>query len=628
VQAKAQPKAAKAEPKSPPPEEPEDGFEDAAEKKHDGTVNTKIYARVRGLMPWEPKKVSLAVMSGATIQNRVGHITNEYNFGRVFKPNSSNEEVFKVIVMPLISNVLKGYNAILIAYGQTGSGKTYSMLGKPKLDIVGLLPRMLAYMVDQKSVAKVELAAVEAFGHHVAKIELYDLYDPENQTPIWQEKLGNSSLDMHAARVVAITDVLDAHKKIVYAHAASHFAPTGKNPESSRGHVTFVAAVTQNKGKHETIVSYFVMVDCAGSEGESAFTPDFIARVDRETLIARRLEAGTINTGLSQLQVIFNQLRTKGELTKSIGNGLRRVLHPYINTKTFLSVLFTLSPSVNNAKATESTLKFAVTAGMVKVKPVVEKGRVDFQHLVKELKAHIENQEKVIEENNDTMEDLNRQINRLNIVIDRAKESKGPKKMKIVKRKVKKRIQKADGTFEEVEVEEEIEVPDDSGYDAEAKKLLDGLDDSAYALMKMMEMESDEYKGQGGGHRGRTVTLEENDAAMKVAVQKQKQWTLHLKEKPLKKPPPPPKPQKSKVQILEEKAKEQENDYKRLKSVKVDDLDGKEEISAHAMELQVMYQEQKALCQGLEQSKGIILEYLKDDGRDALIQFFKLRKMI
>ena len=71
------------------------------------------------------------------------------------------------------------------------------------------------------------------------------------------------------------------------------------------------------------------MVDCAGSEGECAFTPDFKASVHKETLIARRSEANTINTGLLQLQVIFNQLRMKGELTKTIGNGLRRVLSVY-----------------------------------------------------------------------------------------------------------------------------------------------------------------------------------------------------------------------------------------------------------------------------------------------------------
>jgi len=393
---------------------------DDAKVEEASQVSTKIYARVRHLMPWEPKKVSLAIV-GNKVQNKAGKIVNEYDFERVFKPTQENDEVFKVVVLPMISNVLKGYNAVLIAYGQTGSGKTYSMLGKPKINIVGLLPMMLEYFVKQSSVKKVELSSVEAFGHHVARIELFDLYDPENQTQVWSDKKGDTSLDMDKALTVPISDANDAHAKIIYAHAASHFAPTGKNPESSRGHVTFVAKVTQEKSRLESLVSYFVMVDCAGSEGESAFTEDFKARVDKETLIARRLEAGTINTGLSQLQVIFNQLRTKGILTNTIGNGLRRVLHPYINTKTYLSVLFTLSPSINNAKATESTLKFAVTAGMVKVKPVASKGNINFELLIKELRDHIASQEKVIEENNDQIQELQRQINRIKEAIERSK---------------------------------------------------------------------------------------------------------------------------------------------------------------------------------------------------------------
>ena len=351
----------------------------------------QIYARVRGLMPWEPKKVSLKVV-GNTVQNKAGKIINSYDFKKVFKPESTNEQCFKIIAMPMISNVLKGFNAVLIAYGQTGSGKTYSMLGKPKLGIVGMLPRMLEYMVKQKQVSRVELSAIEAFGHHVAKIFLFDLYDGDNQVKDWSLKKGITTLEMSRANSVDIKDAQDAHDKIIYAHAGSHFAPTGKNPESSRGHVSFIAKIHQELGNHEKQISYFVMVDCAGSEGETAFTPEFKAKVSAQVLLCRRLEAGTINTGLSQLQVIFSQLRTKGKISKTVGNGLRRVLHPYINTKTYLSVLFTLSPSVNNAKATESTLKFAVTAGMVKVKPIQTKGKVNFKSLVAELKAHIEQQ--------------------------------------------------------------------------------------------------------------------------------------------------------------------------------------------------------------------------------------------
>src|SRR5690606_31992314 len=93
-----------------------------SKKEETKEVSTKIYARVRGLMPWEPSKVSLVVEGLYKVRNKSGKIVNEYDFARVFKPNSTNEECFKVIVMPLISNVLRGYNAVLIAYGQTGAG--------------------------------------------------------------------------------------------------------------------------------------------------------------------------------------------------------------------------------------------------------------------------------------------------------------------------------------------------------------------------------------------------------------------------------------------------------------------------------------------------------------------------
>jgi len=222
-------------------------------------------------------------------------------------------------------------------------------------------------------------------------------------------------LETNKASTVTIKDMDDAYEKIKYAHAASHFAPTGKNPESSRGHVTFVAKVYQqhHEIEHASVLSYFVMVDCAGSEGESAFTQDFIDAVDKTTLMARRLEAGCINTGLSQLQIIFNELRYKGSLSNMVGNGLRRVLHPYINTKTFLSVLFTFSPSVNNAKATESTLKFAVTAGMVKVRPVKAELALDFEKLVAQLRQLIEENDKLIDTQNDKITELRAELETL-----------------------------------------------------------------------------------------------------------------------------------------------------------------------------------------------------------------------
>merc|ERR1719242_2340282 len=458
----------------------------------------------------------------------------------------------------MISNVLSGFNAVLIAYGQTGSGKTYSMLGKPKLNIVGLLPRMLEQMVNTKSVDKVELSAVEAHGFHVAKIFLYDLFEEHNQVADWSLKKGDTTLEMARAKKVQIADAQDAHDRIVYAHNASHFAPTGKNPESSRGHVVFIATIHQKSSKHQTQVSYFVMVDCAGSEGETAFTPEFKAAVTPQVLLCRRLEAGTINTGLSQLQVIFSELRAKGKITNTVGNGLRRILHPFINTKTYLSVLFTLSPSVNNCKATESTLKFAVTAGMVKVKPVATKGKVNFKSLVAELKAHIESQEQMIDANNAKIEAIRRQMNRTGLTIEQAT---NPDKFKDDEKGndqgtkqvlVKREVVNDDGDVDIVE--EYVTVSANSGggggaaasgsgggggdfnaadvggpasdaimevLDSAAKDLANEFSEDFKEMVASQNLQSDKH----GVQALETITMEENEEAMRVALEQYSKLT-------------------------------------------------------------------------------------------------------
>eukprot|EP01083_Nonionella_stella_P071268 191319_1 len=647
----------------------------------------QIYARVRGLMPWEPKKVSLKVV-GNTVQNKSGKIINSYDFRKVFKPESTNEQCFTIIAMPMIGNVLKGFNAVLIAYGQTGSGKTYSMLGKPKLNIIGILPRMLEYMCNQRNVSKVELSAVEAFGHHVAKIFLFDLYDPVNQVKDWSLKKGITTMAMAKARKEKIGDANEAFDKIIYAHAASHFAPTGKNPESSRGHVSFIASVHQDLGGHQQQVSYFIMVDCAGSEGETAFTPEYRASVSPQVLLCRRLEAGTINTGLSQLQVIFNELRVKGKITDTVGNGLRRVLHPYINTKTYLSVLFTLSPSVNNCKATESTLKFAVTAGMVKVKPIQTKGRVNFKTLVAELKAHIEQQERQIDLNNSKIEALRRQQNQTTLAVDNARnpgkygDASGGgggggddrvQKTRMVK--VRREIVNDDGEIEIIEeyVEEkyyesaaakkggQMAAADEykASHDAEAQdavllvlddetqEIIAGLSDEMRQLVARQKLQSDKH----GIAVLQTITQEENEEAMRLALLQyakltapwQKEAFIKKKKAEIakkKRTAEEAKLKKSASQgllLIDEQIEQSQNDYKRLQQ-KQKELEKKladpnyapqrQELTEHAMELQIMLANQESVTEGLKQSKAIIMDYLKEDGREALIQFFKMRKLV
>jgi kinesin family protein 5 len=63
--------------------------------------------------------------------------------------NSTQAEVFEYTAVPLIQDVLNGYNATIFAYGQTGTGKTHTMEGDINdPDLRGIIPRAVEKLFD------------------------------------------------------------------------------------------------------------------------------------------------------------------------------------------------------------------------------------------------------------------------------------------------------------------------------------------------------------------------------------------------------------------------------------------------------------------------------------------------
>ncbi len=98
----------------------------------------------------------------------------------------------------------------------------------------------------------------------------------------------------------------------------------------------------------------FVCLDLAGSEGITAITPEFIKKVGEATAKIRLMEGGAINYGLGQIQQLLKEVGSKKGVQKTQGNGLRKLLWPFVKKKNqpMITVLFTLSPSVCNVNAT------------------------------------------------------------------------------------------------------------------------------------------------------------------------------------------------------------------------------------------------------------------------------------
>lgn len=71
-----------------------------------------------------------------------------YVFDKVFKPTSTQEEVYMGAAYHIVQDVLSGYNGTVFAYGQTSSGKTHTMeVGDYSLDFTLFLHTSRMYVI-------------------------------------------------------------------------------------------------------------------------------------------------------------------------------------------------------------------------------------------------------------------------------------------------------------------------------------------------------------------------------------------------------------------------------------------------------------------------------------------------
>ena len=55
--------------------------------------------------------------------------THRFGFDNAFGPETSNDQIYRGAVQPLVAAAFGGGRSTVFAYGQTGSGKTFTMLG-------------------------------------------------------------------------------------------------------------------------------------------------------------------------------------------------------------------------------------------------------------------------------------------------------------------------------------------------------------------------------------------------------------------------------------------------------------------------------------------------------------------
>ncbi|CAH8510195.1 unnamed protein product [Schistosoma mattheei] len=106
-----------------------------------GDTSVKVGVRVRPLSDSEVNDGSSTCLSYPNEENQL-IIGNDrlFGFDYVFKETDSQEHVYKKAALPMVENILKGYNATLFAYGQTGSGKHIQWVHVSPKDLFEKMP--------------------------------------------------------------------------------------------------------------------------------------------------------------------------------------------------------------------------------------------------------------------------------------------------------------------------------------------------------------------------------------------------------------------------------------------------------------------------------------------------------
>ncbi|GJD12503.1 Chromosome-associated kinesin KIF4 [Galdieria sulphuraria] len=313
-----------------------------------------------------------------------------FTFDHVFDSNTSQEELYKSIVLPLINGIFEGFHSCLFAYGQTGSGKTYTMGTScfgPVTPSHGIIPRVIEDICNHaKTMTKdyeisLKVSFIEIYNEDVRDLlkqhskkhldgrpNAKDSFSlaPNSKIQVREDETGNVFLEgVNEVNIQTYEDAIGCLESgAIHRATASH----DLNERSSRSHAVFTIYLSkrpiQGPKTDKKIVSQFQLVDLAGSE-----------RAKRTNAEGTRLKEGiSINTSLLALMEVISVLgdeKKRGSHVPYRRSKLTRILTNSLGGNSKTAMIACISPSEDSMQETLNTLKYAHRARNIRNKPVV-----------------------------------------------------------------------------------------------------------------------------------------------------------------------------------------------------------------------------------------------------------------
>ncbi|KAG2585740.1 hypothetical protein PVAP13_6KG409000 [Panicum virgatum] len=325
-----------------------------------------------------------------------------FTFDKVFGPAAKQQDLYDQAIIPIVNEVLEGFNCTIFAYGQTGTGKTYTMEGEcrraksgPKGQLpadAGVIPRAVKQIFDtlerQNTEYSVKVTFLELYNEEITdllapeEISKVALEDRQKKTlPLMED--GKGGVLVRGLEEEIVTNASEIFSLLERGSAKRRTAETLLNKQSSRSHSLFSITIhikeATPEGEELIKCGKLNLVDLAGSEN--------ISRSGAREGRAR--EAGEINKSLLTLGRVITALVEHLGHVPYRDSKLTRLLRDSLGGRTKTCIIATVSPSVHCLEETLSTLDYAHRAKSIKNRPEVNQKMMKTT-LIKDLYGEID----------------------------------------------------------------------------------------------------------------------------------------------------------------------------------------------------------------------------------------------
>ncbi|CAK8538887.1 unnamed protein product [Lathyrus sativus] len=314
----------------------------------------------------------------------------QFKFDSVFDSNTSQEDIFQSVGVPLVRNALAGYNTSILSYGQSGSGKTYTMWGPPSAMFEepspqshkGIVPRIFQMLFSELEKEQ-RMSEGKQFNYQcrccfleIYNEEIGDLLDP-TQRNLEMKDDSKNALSLENLSEEYVTSYDDVTQILIKGLSSRKVGATTLNSKSSRSHIIFTIVIeswckgASTNGFSSSKSSRISLIDLAGQDRNK------VDGAGRQCL----RETKNVKKSLSQLGHVVDALTKETSSGKADvpnkNSCLTRLLHESLGGNAKLSVICSIYPDNKNNGETLRTLRFGQRVRSIQNEPVINEIKED-----------------------------------------------------------------------------------------------------------------------------------------------------------------------------------------------------------------------------------------------------------